>query len=93
VHLQAGNLTDLSNQPLRVVDNFNLGQTLVRGFAPGGIGPRDITNTLGGTNQGNALGGTNYWALRSKRSSRSGAFLGHWPERRDLRRRRFAAWL
>ena len=61
VHLQAGNLTDLSNQPLRVVDNFNLGQTLVRGFAPGGIGPRDITNTLGGTNQGNALGGTNYW--------------------------------
>ncbi len=61
VHLQGGNLLDLSSQPLRVVDNFNLGQTLVRGFAPGGIGPRDITNTLGGTNQGNALGGTNYW--------------------------------
>ena len=39
---------------LRVIDNFNLGPSLVRGFAPGGIGPRDIAvdprmNSLGGT--------------------------------------------
>jgi outer membrane protein insertion porin family len=61
VHLQAGNLTDLSNQPLRVVDNFNLGQTLVRGFAPGGIGPRDITNANFFSDAGNGLGGTNYY--------------------------------
>ena len=45
------------NTPLRIMDNFNLGQSLVRGFAPGGIGPRDITNTTQ-ANNGNALGGT-----------------------------------
>ena len=27
---------------LLITDNFNLGPTLVRGFAPSGIGPRDI---------------------------------------------------
>ena len=44
-HLQAGDLVGYGSQPLRIVDNFNLGPSLVRGFAPGGIGPRDISNS------------------------------------------------
>jgi outer membrane protein insertion porin family len=60
LHLQAGNLINTGSQPLRVVDNFNLGPSLVRGFAPGGIGPRDITNSTT-NNNGNALGGSDYW--------------------------------
>ena len=44
---------------LRIVDNFNLGPNLVRGFAPGGIGPRDITDP--NNTQANGLGGTTYF--------------------------------
>jgi outer membrane protein insertion porin family len=42
---------------LRLVDHFFMGPTLVRGFAPSGIGPRDISTP--DANQ-NALGGTTY---------------------------------
>ena len=42
---------------LRMLDNFQMGPNLVRGFAPAGIGPRDITP--GTTND--ALGGTMFW--------------------------------
>lgn len=61
LHLQAGDILPFGNQPLRIVDNFNLGDSLVRGFAPGGIGPRDVTSTFYGNNWGNALGGTQYY--------------------------------
>jgi outer membrane protein insertion porin family len=62
VHLQAGDLQPFGGYNLRIVDNFNLGPSLVRGFAPFGIGPRDITLGPFGTNsQGNPLGGTKYW--------------------------------
>jgi outer membrane protein insertion porin family len=60
VHLQGGNVFKTGNNELHVTDNFNLGPSLVRGFAPGGIGPRDITNATT-NNNGNALGGTDYW--------------------------------
>ena len=43
---------------LRILDNFNLGPSLVRGFSPGGLGPRDITNTSNLVGAG--LGGTNF---------------------------------
>ena len=33
----------------------------MRGFAPGGIGPRDITNSTTQANNGNALGGTKFY--------------------------------
>ena len=33
----------------------------MRGFAPGGIGPRDVTNAGYVSTAGNALGGTNYY--------------------------------
>ncbi len=42
---------------LRLVDHFFLGPTLVRGFAPSGIGPRDISTP---DSSQNALGGTTY---------------------------------
>jgi outer membrane protein insertion porin family len=56
--VQGGNMFGLGDYKFRVVDNFNLGPTLVRGFAPGGLGPRDISNWT--SYYGNSLGGTNY---------------------------------
>ncbi|MGH6853476.1 MAG: BamA/TamA family outer membrane protein, partial [Methylocella sp.] len=58
VHLQGGDLAAFGGSQLRIVDNFNLGPTLVRGFAPFGIGPRDIGT---GDPEGNPLGGTKYF--------------------------------
>jgi outer membrane protein insertion porin family len=43
---------------LRLVDHYFMGPTLVRGFAPAGIGPRDISTADSGQN---ALGGTTYF--------------------------------
>ncbi|MBL8590468.1 MAG: outer membrane protein assembly factor BamA [Methylobacteriaceae bacterium] len=59
VRLQGGNITGFGNEKLRIVDNFNLGPSLVRGFAPGGIGPRDISNPI--DTKSNPLGGTTYF--------------------------------
>jgi outer membrane protein insertion porin family len=56
--VQGGNMFGLGDYQFRVVDNFNLGPTLVRGFAPGGLGPRDVSNWT--SYYGNSLGGTNY---------------------------------
>ena len=44
-------------QDLRMLDHFQMGPNLVRGFAPNGIGPRDL-NPFGTQD---ALGGTKYW--------------------------------
>jgi outer membrane protein insertion porin family len=57
VHLQGGILTQVGNNQIRMLDNFQMGPNLVRGFAPNGIGPRDI-NPYGTQD---ALGGTKYW--------------------------------
>ncbi|MCI0747001.1 MAG: outer membrane protein assembly factor BamA [Verrucomicrobia subdivision 3 bacterium] len=59
VHLQGGDIESFGGYRLRVVDNFNMGPTLVRGFAPFGIGPRDTS--FGLNPQGNPLGGTKYY--------------------------------
>ena len=40
-----------------MLDHFQMGPNLVRGFAPAGIGPRDLTS---GTNN-DPLGGSMYW--------------------------------
>lgn len=56
VRVQAGNISGWDGG-LRMLDHFQMGPNLVRGFAPNGIGPRDITY---GTSNA-ALGGTNYW--------------------------------
>ncbi len=59
IHLQGGDLQPFGGYQLRIVDNFNLGPSLVRGFAPFGIGPRDVS--FGLNPQGNPLGGTKYY--------------------------------
>ncbi len=56
LHLQGGVITDVGSG-IRMLDHFQMGPNLVRGFAPSGIGPRDITP---GT-YNDALGGTHYW--------------------------------
>jgi outer membrane protein insertion porin family len=57
VHLQGGILTQVGNNQIRMLDHFQMGPNLVRGFAPNGIGPRDI-NPFGTQD---SLGGTQYW--------------------------------
>jgi outer membrane protein insertion porin family len=59
VRFQGGDLEPLGGRPLRIVDNFNLGPSLVRGFAPLGIGPRDVSSGVNYLN--NPLGGTKYF--------------------------------
>lgn len=50
-HVQA------TGDDLRMIDHYFLGPTLVRGFAPSGIGARDVLNDP----TANALGGTTYF--------------------------------
>jgi outer membrane protein insertion porin family len=57
VKLQGGNISAWGGKDLRMLDEFQMGPNLVRGFEPSGIGPRDLTN--GTTND--ALGGSMYW--------------------------------
>jgi outer membrane protein insertion porin family len=57
VHMQGGMLNQIGNTQLRMLDHFQMGPNLVRGFAPNGIGPRDI-NPFGTMD---SLGGTKYW--------------------------------
>lgn len=60
VRLQGGILNSYDNSGIRMLDHFQMGPNLVRGFAPNGIGPRDITYLSQGA-FGDALGGTKYW--------------------------------
>lgn len=55
--LQGGNVAGWGGKDLRMLDHFQMGPNLVRGFAPAGLGPRDLTS--GTTND--ALGGTMFW--------------------------------
>ncbi|MPZ58494.1 MAG: outer membrane protein assembly factor BamA [Rhizobiales bacterium] len=56
VRVQGGHVASWDGE-LRMLDHFQMGPNLVRGFAPSGFGPRDLT--AGTTND--ALGGTLYW--------------------------------
>ena len=58
--VQTGMLNSVGNSDLRMLDNFQMGPNLVRGFAPNGIGPRDLT-FFPYTGTGDALGGTKFW--------------------------------
>jgi outer membrane protein insertion porin family len=51
---QAGYVSSINNKPLLITDHFSPGPNLVRGFAPSGFGPRDVTTGL-------ALGATTYF--------------------------------
>jgi outer membrane protein insertion porin family len=50
-------MTQIGSHEIRMLDQFQAGPNLVRGFAPNGIGPRDI-NPFGTQD---AIGGTQYW--------------------------------
>jgi len=58
VRMQGGYATGWGGRELRMLDHFQGSPNLVRGFAPAGWGPRDLT---AGTNN-DALGGSVYWA-------------------------------
>jgi outer membrane protein insertion porin family len=65
LHLQGGQIAGwgpkaVDGTNLRMLDHFQMGPNLVRGFAPSGIGPRDLTQ-IGLTGTGDALGGSYYW--------------------------------
>jgi outer membrane protein insertion porin family len=62
IHVQSGILNKIGNNEIRMLDHFQMGPNLVRGFAPNGIGPRDI-NPFG---TGDALGGTKYWGASAE---------------------------
>jgi outer membrane protein insertion porin family len=47
---------------LRALDHFFMGPNLVRGFAPAGIGPRDVTPG----SVFDSLGGTSYWGVSAE---------------------------
>jgi outer membrane protein insertion porin family len=55
--VQAGTVAPWGGEQLRMLDHFQMGPNLVRGFQPAGIGPRDLTS--GTTND--ALGGSLFW--------------------------------
>jgi outer membrane protein insertion porin family len=59
---QAGHVTSWGGQDLRTLDHFFMGPNLVRGFAPAGIGPRDVSPDA----PPDALGGTMYWGVSAE---------------------------
>ncbi len=62
VRAQSGYVTPWDGQQLPLLDGFFGGPQLVRGFAPNGFGPRDITP---GTTMDN-LGGNIYWTTSAE---------------------------
>ncbi len=65
VRAQGGYVTPWGGQQLPLLDGFFGGPQLVRGFAPNGFGPRDITP---GTTMDN-LGGNAYWTTTAELQS------------------------
>ena len=64
IRLQGGVLND-TGKGIRMLDHFQMGPNLVRGFAPQGIGPRDV-GTISFNGFGDALGGTKYWGASAE---------------------------
>jgi outer membrane protein insertion porin family len=62
VRAQGGYVTPWGGQPLPLADGFFGGPQLVRGFAPNGFGPHDLTP---GTTMDN-VGGRQYWATSAE---------------------------
>jgi outer membrane protein insertion porin family len=69
LRLQGGYATGWGGQELRMLDQFQAGPNMVRGFAPAGFGPRDVTQAVsayctglqnGGAQQAVSVGGGNY---------------------------------
>ena len=62
IHAQGGYVTPYGGAPLPLLDGFFGGPQLIRGFAPNGFGPRDITP---GTTMDN-VGGNMYWTTSAE---------------------------
>ena len=62
---QGGYVTGWGGQQVPLLNNFFGGPTMVRGFAPNGFGPRDLTP---GTTMDN-VGGSMYWATTAELQS------------------------
>jgi outer membrane protein insertion porin family len=60
--VQGGTIAPYNGQTLPLTSSFFGGQQLVRGFAPNGFGPRDLT---AGTTMDN-IGGSSYWATTAQ---------------------------
>jgi outer membrane protein insertion porin family len=65
VRAQGGYVTGWGGQQVPLLNSFFGGPTMVRGFAPNGFGPRDLTP---GTTMDN-VGGTMYWATTTELQS------------------------
>ena len=65
VRAQGGYITGWGGQQVPLIDSFFGGPTMVRGFAPNGFGPRDLTP---GTTLDN-VGGSMYWATTAELQS------------------------
>ncbi len=74
VHLQGGMLNKIGNNDIRMLDQFQMGPNLVRGFAPNGIGPRDLNPLARKTR----LAAPSIGALRSNCRCRSGSCRRKW---------------
>ncbi len=64
LHFQGGVLNHYGSGEERIVDNFNMGPELIRGFQPDGLGPRDVSS--GVDPEGNPLGGTKFWGASAE---------------------------
>ncbi len=64
IHLQAGQINSFGSKQALIINNFMQGPSLVRGFAPGGIGPRDISDPF--NIEASALGGTSYYGASAE---------------------------
>ena len=64
IHLQGGQINSFGTRQALIINNFNMGPSLVRGFAPSGIGPRDISDPF--NIQASALGGTSYYGASAE---------------------------
>jgi outer membrane protein insertion porin family len=58
---QGGTIMGWGGQDVRLLDLYYKGNDIVRGFAPAGIGPRDVTSA-----NADALGGKNYFSTSSE---------------------------
>jgi outer membrane protein insertion porin family len=65
VRAQGGYITGWGGQQVPLMNSFFGGPTMVRGFAPNGFGPRDLTP---GTTMDN-VGGSMYWATTAELQS------------------------
>ena len=57
-----------------MLDHFQMGPNLVRGFAPSGLGPRDSLPNYS-TGFGDPLGGSMYWGASVEAQARARADL------------------